>query len=161
MKAKKSVYKAKSKKLTITSKRARPISSYDEDFYQWTTSQAAILRKGDFKQLDIDHLIEEIESLGRSEKRAIKNHLANLLLHLLKIQYQPGRRTKSCDLSVKNSQHEVQLLLKENPSLKPYMPHILKEAYFTGRLEAISQTGLDDSLFPEDCPWTVKELLSK
>lgn len=132
--------------------------AYDRDFFKWTKDQVKFLKKGEFTKLDIDHLIEEIESLGRSEKRALESYLSNLLLHLLKIQYQPNKRTKSWDLSVKNSRHKIHVLLKENPSLKRYLPSILSEAYFTARLNAISETGLDESEFPEDCPWILEQI---
>ena len=132
---------------------------YDSDFYKWTKNQANFLKQKEFSKLDINHLIEEIESLGRSEKRAIESYLANLILHLLKIKYQPGKHTKSWDLSVTNSKYHIDKLLKNNPSLKRYLPEILKDAYFTARLNAIDETGLEDKLFPQDCEWTLKEIL--
>lgn len=135
--------------------------SYDKDFYKWTMSQASLLKKAEFEKLDIVHLVEEIESLGRSEKRALRSYLANLVLHLLKIKYQPGKHTKSWDLSVRNSQNEVKILLKENPSLKAQLATILDEAYFTGRLSAIAETGLPEDVFPEECPWDIKKILEK
>lgn len=133
-------------------------ASYDGDFYLWTEEQSNFLKNQEFNKLDLAHLVEEIQSLGRSEKRALESHLANLLLHLLKIKYQPNKHTKSWDYSIKNARHKVQLLLKENPSLKNHLPQVLEEAYFTGRLAAISETGLDEELFPETCPWTLGDL---
>lgn len=133
---------------------------YEQDFYKWTQNQASFLKNKEFSKLDIDHLIEEIESLGRSEKRAIESYLANLILHLLKIKFQPSKHTKTWDLSVRNSRHKIGVLLEENPSLKRYLPNILNEAYFTARLSAIVETGLDEDLFPEKCEWTLKEILA-
>jgi hypothetical protein len=132
--------------------------AYERDFYKWTENQIMFLKKKEFSKLDIDHLIEEIESLGRSEKRAIESYLSNLLLHLLKIHYQPAKHSRSWDNSIKHSKHKIGVLLKENPSLKRFLPTILEEAYFTARLNAISETGLKDEVFPETCPWRLNEL---
>jgi hypothetical protein len=126
---------------------------YTEDFYKWTKDQVNFLKKQEFTKMDIDNLIEEIESLGRSEKRALKSYLAILFQHLLKIKYQPAKHTKSWDMSVKNSLHQAQSLLIENPSLKAELQNLAEDAYFTGRLNAISETGLEEEVFPEKCPW--------
>jgi predicted nucleic acid-binding Zn-ribbon protein len=151
------------KKLEVLAhkKEGKELSSYDVDFYKWTKNQATFLKKGEYLKLDIDHLIEEIESLGRSEKRALESYLANLLLHLLKIEYQPNKHSKSWDLSVKNSRHKIKVLLSENPSLKRHLPKILNEAYFTARLNAISETGLEDEKFPEACPWDLEKIMTE
>lgn len=141
----------------VTSRKRQ--TAYDKDFFKWTRTQADLLKKKEYEKLDFEHLIEEIESLGRSEKRAIESHLTNLLLHLLKIKYQPKKHTKSWDLSIKNSKHKIIILLKENPSLKTYLPKILKEAYFTARLAAISETSLEEKIFPEESPWNIEALL--
>lgn len=135
--------------------------AYERDFYQWTEDQIEFLKRKEFEKVDIDHLIEEIESLGRSEKRALESYLANVILHLLKIKYQPTKHTKSWDLSVRNSRHKIEVLLKQNPSLKRYLPEILEEAYFTARLNAISETGLEENVFPESCFWKLDEILTR
>lgn len=132
---------------------------YNKNFYGWTNAQVKLLRNGEYTKLDIDNLIEEIESLGRSEKRALKSYLANLMMHLLKIKYQPEKHTKSWDLSVKNSKFEAKNQLEENPGLKSLLTKILKEAYFTARINAALETGLDEETFPKECPWDIKELL--
>jgi hypothetical protein len=134
-------------------------SAYNKDFYKWTKMQTNFLKQGEFSKLDIDHLIEELDALGRSEKRTLESYLTVLLLHLLKMKYQPNKKTKSWELSVKNSKHKINVLLKENPSLKRLLPTSLDEAYFTARLGAISETGLEDELFPEECPFDLKEIL--
>ena len=147
------------KRLTITVRKEAPsLSSYVQDFYRWTKDQVDLLKKGDYKKLDINHLIEEIESLGNSEQRALESYLVVLLMHLLKIKYQPTMHTKSWDNSVKNALFRVEKLLKKNPSLKAYLPEIFNDAYYIARLDAASETGLDDKIFPAKCPWTPKEL---
>ena len=134
------------------------VVKYDDDFYMWSKTQAKLLKRGEFTKLDIANLTVEIESLGRSEKRTLESFLINLLLHMLKIRYQPGKHTRSWDLSIKNSKHKAQVCLKENPSLKKLIPELIKEAYFTARLRAIDETGLEDKIFPNDCPWKAKDL---
>jgi len=75
--------------------------SYEQDFYGWTQEQAALLRAGRLTDLDIENLIEEVETMGRSEKRELESRLTVLLLHLLKWKYQPNRRGRSWNLTIK------------------------------------------------------------
>src|SRR5262245_42581512 len=93
---------------------------YDQDFYTWTQEQAALLREGAVQELDLMHLAEEIESLGKSDRRALGSHLRNLVLHLLKWQYQPrGRETgQSWRSSIRNARAEITTLLEDSPSLQ-------------------------------------------
>jgi uncharacterized damage-inducible protein DinB len=65
------------------------MTTYDTDFYQWTQQQADLLRQGALSALDRENLAEEIESMGKSGQRAVESYLRNILLHLLKWQYQP------------------------------------------------------------------------
>ncbi len=122
---------------------------------------SGLVAKREFKKLDRDHLIEEIESLGKSQLDILENHLCTLLLHLLKGKYQPSMHTRSWDLSIRNARYHVEKLLRKNPSFKTKLSEISTDAYFTGRLKAIDQTGLDESVFPEECPWKIEELLSE
>lgn len=138
--------------------RPKKTANYDTDFYRWSRDQAAHLKKQEFAKLDIDNLIEEIESLGRSERSALESYLANLFLHLLKIKYQPKKHSRSWDLSVKNAQYHALKMYKRSPSLKKYLPEIFKDAYFTARLKAIDETGLEEELFPEECLWNTKDI---
>ncbi len=135
----------------------KEILSFDTDFFGWTQDQAILLKKGEFNKLDINHLVEEIEALGNSEQRVLESYLVILLMHLLKIKYQPAKHTKSWDNSVKNAQFRAEKLLKKNPSLKSYLPEIFKDAYYLARLDAASETGLDEKDFPNKCPWIPKE----
>ncbi len=132
--------------------------SYDKDFYKWTTNQARFLKNGEFSKLDIENLIEEIESLGRSEKRTLKSYLEILLMHMLKVEFQPGKHTTSWDISTKVASHKAQKTLLENPSLKPKLKEIVEDAYFSARLDAALETKLDEGTFPEKCPWSLKDI---
>ncbi|MEN8236161.1 MAG: DUF29 domain-containing protein [Pseudomonadota bacterium] len=153
---KKKKLSAKQKQMSISPNRK---DDYEMDFYGWTRKQAALLQKQEFEKLDITHLIEEMDSLGRSEKRSLESHISILFMHLLKIKYQPEKHTRSWDNSVKNSIFQSQKILKENPSLKPKLDSISKDAYYSARLNASSETGLRESTFPKKCQWDIKKLL--
>lgn len=133
-------------------------SPYDKDFSKWTKDQARFLKKQEFSKLDMKNLIEEIESLGRSEKRTLESYVMKLLLHLLKVKYQFKNHTRSWDLSIKQMSHSARKTLAENPSLKSKLKEIVDDAYFSARLEASSETGLDEKVFPEECPWSLKDI---
>ena len=145
---------------TATQSKAKNDPEYEKDFYKWVNNQANLLKKKEFTKLDIDNLIEEIESLGKSEKRMLKSYLEVLLMHMLKIRHQPGMHTTSWDLSIKEAGYKVQKTLKENPSLKAKLKEIVEEAYFSARLKAALETKLDENVFEEKCPWTFKEIFS-
>jgi len=149
---------AKPKKLAVFIDNSSKL--YDKDFYKWANTQSKLLKKGEFEKLDINNLIEEIESLGRSEKRTLRNYLVNLLMHMLKVKFQPERHGKSWDSSIRFSKKEVLEVLKDNPSLKPKLKDIFFDAYDSARLKASSETDLDVSVFPKDCPWTIEEVIN-
>src|SRR5262252_9818951 len=100
---------------------------YDEDFYTWTQEQAALLREGAVQELDLANLAEEIESLGKSDRRALGSHLRNLMLHLLKWQYQPsGRQTgHSWRASIRNARLEIAVLLEDSHTYEREVPQLL------------------------------------
>jgi len=129
------------------------------DYCEWVTSQVEFLRKGELMSLDIQHLIEEIESLGNSERRALESHLENILMHMLKVKYQPEKHTRSWDLSIKESRYRANRVLKHNPSLKRELMELSDSAYFSARLRAEQETGLDESDFPEIREWNLDQIL--
>ncbi len=94
---------------------------YDTDFYQWTQQQAALLRQGQLVALDIDHLAEEIEDMGKSNRLALESYLSNVIMHLLKWQYQPERRSTRWKPSIRNGRRQIEKRLKNSPSLKPQL----------------------------------------
>lgn len=132
--------------------------NYEHDFYGWTQEQAALLRAGRLTDLDINNLIEEIETMGRSEKRELQNRLMVLLVHLLKWHYQPVRRGRSWSLTIKGQRLNLEDVISDNPGLKPQIPELLNNAYRLAKVEASNQTGLDESMFPETCPWTLEQV---
>ena len=142
----------------------RPVMSvksplYDRDFYAWSREQAELLRAGKLAEADIEHIAEEIDSMGRTEKRELISRLSVLLLHLLKWRHQPGKRGPSWEASISNQRDALADHLDDNPSLKPLLPQALASAYRSARRDAVAETGLAKSAFPETSPWPVDEVL--
>ncbi len=132
---------------------------YERDFFAWANEQAALLRAGDLSAADIANIAEEIETLGRGEKRELVNRLNILLLHLLKWEFQPDRRGRSRELSVANARDAISEHLDDNPSLKFKLSDALATAYRHARREAAIETGLALDNFPPDCPWTFDQAM--
>lgn len=128
-------------------------SLYDRDFYAWANEQAALLRAGKLDAADIAHIAEEIESMGRTEKRELVNRLAVLLLHLLKWQHQPERRGTSWAATIKVQRRDLERHLKDNPSLKAKLGEAIDDAYGDAVLLAAAETDLPETSFPTACPW--------
>jgi hypothetical protein len=126
---------------------------YDLDFYAWANEQARLLRAGELSEADIEHIAEEIESMGRAEKRELVSRLSVLLAHLLKWQYQPARQGASWEVTITNQRRALVRHLNDNPSLKSRIPEALADAYGDARGEARAETGLPETTFPEACPW--------
>ena len=132
---------------------------YDEDFYDWSNEQAALLRAGRLAQADIAHIAEEIESMGRTEKRELVGRLTVLLLHLLEWRFQPGRRTEGREASIRVQRNRLADHLDDNPSLRPLLPAALAAAYRDAALEAVAETGLPGATFPATCPRRVEDVM--
>jgi hypothetical protein len=134
-------------------------SLYERDFYAWLRDQATQLRARSHNNIDWENLAEEIESVGRSERREIESRLALLILHLLKWQFQPGRRSESWKLSIGEQRTWIPGIIRHSPSLKGYPSRIFASAYEDGQRRAINETGPHPSVFPSEPPFTVKEAL--
>lgn len=132
---------------------------YDKDFYAWSLQSADLLRQRKFSELDIEHIAEEIESMGNRDKRELINRLAVLVAHLLKWQYQPSRRSKSWKLTVKEQRIQVLQLLEESPSLKHEITLKFNAAYEQAIVMAEIETGLEESIFPKECPFLLDQCL--
>ncbi|MDM8548271.1 DUF29 domain-containing protein [Candidatus Venteria ishoeyi] len=128
-------------------------TSYDEDLYTWSLEQAKLLRAGQFEQIDLEHIIEEIEDMSKSEKRALQSFLETLLMHLLKWQYQPAFQGRSWKFTIIEQRKRIESHLQENPGLKSKLPELIEKAYGYAITGAIRETGLDIDIFPAQCPW--------
>lgn len=134
---------------------------YEKDVIAWAAEQAALLRSGDLSSLDIEHIAEEIEDVGKSERRELASRMAVLLAHLLKWQYQPDRRGSSWQRTIKEQRRAIAAHITETPSLRASLRN---DIWFEGVwadavAKAVEETGLD--LFPEDCPLSVEQILSR
>jgi hypothetical protein len=137
-----------------------PLSDlYDTDFYAWANRQAALLRSGQFEHADIALIAEEIESMGKSELRELENRLAILFSHLLKWRFQPSRRSRSWELTIKEQRRRLRRHLDQNPSLRHRLEQAREDAYGDAILEAASETGLAEDSFPATCPFTGEQTL--
>jgi hypothetical protein len=134
---------------------------YEQDFYTWAMTTAALIRHGEWRDLDAAMLAEEIESLGISRAHAVTSHLKQLVMHLLKWYYQPERRQTghSWESTIINARSEIAALLEENPGLKSQLETFLAKAYPTARRLARAQTRLPLTTFPASCPWTLEQVL--
>lgn len=132
---------------------------HDQDFHAWTQQQAALLRAGNLTELDLEHLLEEIESMGASERSQLQSRLKVLLGHLLKWDYQPSFRTRSWTATIKEQRLSVLELLDDNPSLRAIVSERLAKAYRQGVLLAVKEINLDEAIFPESCPYTLDQVL--
>lgn len=135
--------------------------NYEKDFYGWTQEQAALLRAGRLNDLDIENLIEEVETMGRSEKRELESRLTVLLLHLLKWKYQESRRGRSWELSIIEQRLKFAETFNENPGLKPKLDEIFINAYKFAVLQAARETKISRSIFPDLCPWEYSQVLDE
>ncbi len=138
------------------------LNLYDTDFYAWTQEQATLIKNKEFNKLDIENLFEEIESMGKHEKRELTSRLKVLLIHLLKWKYQPTKRTTSWELTIKEQRRELKSHLEENPSLKNVetFNERLTDAYDIAILKAANETGLSENAFPHHCEWSLDQILS-
>ena len=131
---------------------------HDFDFYAWTQQQAGLIREGRLVDLDYDHLLEEIDGMGASERGQLQNRLKVLICHLLKWQYQPAYRSRSWDATIEEQRLSLADLIDDNPSLKHVLPDALIKAYLKGVLLAVKETNLPKNTFPSECPYSVAQL---
>lgn len=145
--------KSKSKEVVL------PANNYETDFYGWANEQAALLRAGRLSSADIENIAEEIESMGRTEKRELVSRLTVLLTHLLKWKFQPNGRCSSWRTSIKVQRNRIVDHLRDNPSLRPQLPDAMEKAHRDAILEAAEETKLGESVFPVHCPWSFDEVI--
>jgi Domain of unknown function DUF29 len=136
-------------------------SLYDRDFVGWTEQVVEALRRGDWAALDVANLIEEVEALGKSDRRAIKSRLEVLLMHLLKWQFQPEQRSRSWQATILEQRLRIAEILEDSPSLKNYWPTVVDAAYDGARKLAAIETGLAVEQFPVGCEYSIGQMLDE
>lgn len=126
-------------------------ADYERDFYSWSQQQARLLREGRWSAVDRENVAEEVESLGREQFNKLDSALRVLLVHMLKWDHQPERRSRSWALSIDTRRLEIEDVLGDNPGLRPRIGEAVTRAYRKARNEAASETGLERSVFPSVC----------
>jgi Domain of unknown function DUF29 len=140
----------------------KPASSeYEHDFYSWSIDQARLLREGQWAQIDRENVAEEIESLGREQFNKLESALRVLLIHMLKWDHQVSRRSRSWVLSIESQRIDVEHVIADNPGLKPRITEAVTRGYRRARIEAANETGLEKSVFPEACPYSFEDIMSR
>lgn len=134
-------------------------TTYETDFYAWANEQAALLRAGKLSEADVEHIAEEIESMGKTEKRELVSRLTVLLLDLLKWQFQPKGRCLRWETNIKIQRIQTKEHMADNPSLKTNLSDYLASAYRVAHLEAAEETKLAETTFPTTCPWTFEQAM--
>jgi Domain of unknown function DUF29 len=133
-------------------------SLYETDYYAWSNQQAALLRAGQLSDADIENIAEEIESMGKSEKRELVSRLRVLLTHLLKWQYQPKRRGVSWETTIRRQRLDIEFVLEDNPSLVSQLDQAVERAFRSAIDDASLQTRLAAKNFPKTCPWSFEQM---
>lgn len=137
----------------------KKLAGYEEDLALWSAEQAALIRAGKFDRVDLENVAEEIESLGRSDKRAIRSRLEVLVMHLLKWERQPEFRSRSWRSTIRLQREELRHLLDDSPSLRSYPAEAVPILYPRARERASEETTIFLHLFPESCPYTIEQIL--
>ena len=137
-------------------------TSYDSDVIAWAQEQANLLRSGQFSHLDIEHIAEEIEDVGRSEQRELASRMSVLLAHLLKWEYQPERRGSSWEDTIRTQRERIQRRIRKTPSLKSSLTDAdwQADAWDDAVDDAIKETGIARKVFPKSCPWSIEQIMS-
>ncbi len=135
-------------------------TKYETDVVAWANEQAQLIRDRKFALLDLEHIAEEIEDVGKSEQRELANRMAVLLAHLLKWQFQPERQGNSWARTIKEQRNGVLNRLDETPSLKAKLADLKwrNGVWSDAVAQASDETGLD--CFPESCPWKMADVLT-
>lgn len=132
---------------------------YETDFNLWIEQTVNQLQNGKIQDLDLENLIEEIQAMGRSDKREIKTRLIVLIMHLLKWKYQPKKQSTSWIATINEQRRQIKVVLKDSPSLKPYIQNEMDDCYQDARKDAEKETKLSIKNFPIECPFTLEQIL--
>jgi Domain of unknown function DUF29 len=139
--------------------KTRPATAYETDFHAWARDQAERLRAQRYNELDWENIAEEIESLGRSDKRSIASDLNVVLVHLIKWKYQAQRRKAGWRNSIREHRDRIERILEDSPSLARHPADRLPREYSKARSVALEDTRLPGDQIPETCPFTIEQVL--
>ncbi|WP_353570894.1 DUF29 domain-containing protein [Candidatus Albibeggiatoa sp. nov. BB20] len=140
---------------------------YDKDFYAWIYHNIELVRSKKWDEIDADLLVEELESMAKRDRHELVNHLAILIAHLLKWQFQYKQLSKmwqefkgdSWKRSIVEQRDQIESQLQMSPSLKPYFDDAIQKAYPRAVKIAVEETQLPVKKFPKTCPYSIEQLL--
>src|SRR3954462_3513835 len=136
-------------------------ATYDRDLYGWAVEQAALLRSGRVAEADALNIAEELDDVGNEQYDKLESALRLILLHLLKWDHQPERRSRSWHLSIAVQRKHVSKVLRKNPGLKPLVDEATTEASDIARIEAAAQILRDEDIFPRECPYSIQDIMER
>lgn len=134
---------------------------YSHDFFNWINQHVVMLKNGNLNELDVEHLIEELEDMGKSNIRELESRFVVLIAHLLKWQFQPNKRSNSWLGSIVEQRIQLLRLLRKSPSLKRELQNSVADAYADAVLVASDETGIAEKNFPNTCPYNMEQLLNR
>lgn len=134
---------------------------YENDFYSWLMKNAFLLRQRKFTEIDAENIAEELEAMGRSEKRELVSRLSVLIAHLLKWRYQAVKRSRSWKNTISTQRIDINDLLEDSPSLRHDIAEKIDRAYKKARIMAEDETGIDKKNFPASCPFSPEEIMNE
>jgi Domain of unknown function DUF29 len=132
---------------------------YELDFFEWTQRNAELLRQGCLESADIPHIAEELADMGERDRREVRSYLRRLIMHLMKWQFQPDRRTTSWSASIADSRAELEDIFEQSPSLRRLAAESFGQTYPRARRQASVETGLPETAFPGECPYSFDQLM--
>ena len=133
---------------------------YACDYQGWLAHTARLIRERRWQDLDADHLADEVEDLGKNERRGIASQLTRLMVHLVKWRFQPQRRSDSWRDCIADARLQIQLAIDDSPSLRTYPAELLDTCYAKARRSAAQQSGLPLDRFPDTCPFVIDDILN-
>ena len=138
-------------------------ATYETDVVAWANEQAALIRAGRFDKLDLAHIAEEIEDVGKSEQRELAHRMSILLMHLLKWEHQPSHQSNSWISTIREQRKSIARRLQKTPSLQTSLSDAdwLDDAWLDARNEATKETGIEFDKFPVTCSWTIENVLQQ
>ena len=132
---------------------------YDQDFVAWADEQALLLEQKRWHELDLVNLVEEVKDLGNRHRDALESQLTRLLMHLLKWQYQPEKRSNSWSQTINDARTQIPRLIRKHPVLAIHAERAFLECYLNAREDAANETGLPINTFPLECPYRLEQAL--
>ena len=135
------------------------VNKYDTDFYAWASENAELLKQKKFSDIDVENIAEEIEALGKRDKRELRSRMTLLLMHLLKWEFQPGLRSSSWEQAIKVQRKSIAKIIEDSGSLKKLAIHELDDLYEDAIEEVVDETGLESSIFPRACDYDFSKVL--